>query len=417
MDIARIMMRENRLVSLFYLPKLFILCMAVFAVASPNSAQAQDWRFEPIVKMGGEFDDNPTLNPRTDQEVDLSGLLVEVKADVYYSSPTTTFFAQPRVLVRNYNDDVVLDSDDYFLRSTFRRQAKLNTVGFRVNYEQQSIRTGERTDSDLEIEDPDEITNDDTGRVLRIGDRKKWVVSPYWEYRLSNLSSIGANVNYVDTRYDDVFAGILTDYSDARLSLNYRRSLSNVTAWRISLTGRRYDSESLPEEVDGYGVLARIDHALSEKTRVTAAIGYEDTDRSDSETDPEVVGFVTVIRNLESIRFFAQLRRSAYGSGAGTVSIRDSLNLNFRRRLNERLSAGLGVRAYQTKAGSGSFSNEGRDYVQLQWNLAWYLSKSFVIEADYRYTVIDRGNVLGESANSNRVNLWFIYQPKTIPRI
>jgi hypothetical protein len=409
-------MKNNKLY-LIRTPVLRALCAAFFVFASANSALAQDWRFEPIFRLGAGFDDNATLNPRTDQEVDLSGLLAEVKADVYYSSPTTSFFAQPRVLVRNYNDDVVLDSDDFFLRSTFRRQAKLNTLGFRVNYDQQSVRTGERTDSDLEIEDPDEITNDDTGRVLRIGDRKKWRVSPYWVYRLSSLSSIGANLDYTDTQYDDVFAGILTDYSDARLSLNYRRSISNITSWRISLTGRSYDSESLPEEVDGYGVLAGIEHALSEKTRVRATIGFEDTDRSDSETDPEVVGFVTLTRNLESIRFFAQLRRSANGSGAGAVTIRDSLNLNFERRLNERISAGLGVRAYQTKVGSGSLLNEGEDYVQLHWNLTWYLSEAFLIETDYRYTVVDRGEVPGGRANSNRVNLWFTYQPKTIPKI
>jgi hypothetical protein len=417
-------MKNNKLYQL-RMPVLRALCAVIFVFASANSALAQDWRFEPIFKMGGEFDDNATLNPRTDQEVDLSGLIFEAKADVYYSSPTTEFFAQPRVHVKNFNDDVVLDSDDYFLRSTFRRQAKLNTVGFRVNYDQQSVRTGERTDSDLEIEDPDEITNDDTGRVLRIGDRKKWRVSPYWEYRLSSLSSIGARLDYTDTQYDDVFAGILTDFSDTRLGLNYERSLSNLTAWQISLTGRSYDSESSPEEVRGYGVLAGIKHALSEKTRISAAIGFEDTDKSDSETDSEVVGFVTLTRNLESIRFFAQLRRSANGSGAGTVSIRDSLNLNFRRRLNERLSAGLGVRAYQTRVGSGALLSEGRNYVQLQWRLSWYLSRSFVIQAEYRYTVIDRGEtrdetlgeILGQRANSNRIGLWFTYQPKTAPRI
>jgi hypothetical protein len=41
----------------------------------------------------------------------------------------------------------------------------------------------------------------------------------------------------------------------------------------------------------------------------------------------------------------------------------------------------------------------------------------FAIEADYRYTVLDRTGQTGESANSNRVNLWFVYQPNTVPDI
>ena len=45
---------------------------------------------------------------------------------------------------------------------------------------------------------------------------------------------------------------------------------------------------------------------------------------------------------------FAQYRRSINASGAG-ITLRDSLNFNFRRRLSENISAGLGIRAYQTR--------------------------------------------------------------------
>jgi hypothetical protein len=367
--------------------------------------------------VGGEYDDNATLDPRTDQEVDLSGLLLDARANIKYDSPTTAFSLQPRIVSRNYDDDSAFDSDDFFIRSIFRRRVKLSTVGFRLNFEDQSVRTGERANSDLEIEDPDELTNDDSGRVLRTGSRQKLRVSPYWNYQLSNVSSIGASLDYFDSSYDDVFAGLLTDYTDTRLNLQYRRSISDVTAGLISLTGRRYDSDDNPEETDGYGISAGIEHSLSEKTRIMATIGLEETDTSSSESDPEVIGAITLTRSLETIRFFAQYRRSVWGSGAGVVSTRDSLDLSFRRRLNERISAGLGVRAYQTDDSGGLLLEQGNDYVQLHSSLTWYFTRSFVIEADYRYTVIDRGELLGERANSNQVNVWFVYQPKTIPRI
>jgi hypothetical protein len=231
------------------------------------------------------------------------------------------------------------------------------------------------------------------------------------------LSTIGARLNYRDTRYDDVFAGILADYSDTRLDLSYRRSFSDVTAWEIILTGRRYDAETLAEDIDGYGASAGIIHRLSEKTRVVARIGFEDTDESDADTDPEVTGSVALVRNLETIRLLAQYRRSVSSGGAGRVSVRDSLDLNFRRRLSEKISAGLGVRAYQSKKVGGSDSDEDRDYVQLRSSLRWYLTRSFIIEADYRYTVQDRSEDFGERANSNQVNLWVTYQPKTTPEI
>jgi len=425
-------MKNNSLVPLPRLSVISALCTVILTIAWANSALAQQWRSEPVFKVGGEYDDNAELDPRTDEEVDETGFLLDARADINYASPSTSFSVQPRVLISKYNDDSaddsaddsvdrsVDDSNDYFLRSNFRRQGALNTFGFRVNFDHQSVRTGERSDSDLEIEDPDEITDDETGRTLLRGDRSKWRFAPYWQYQFSQLSSIGAGIDYFDTQYDDVFAGILSDYSDTRLNLTYRRSLSNVTTGLISLTGRRYDSDELIDDIDGYGIRAGIEHALSQKTKFTAAIGMEDTDRLDAGSDSDVVGSATLTHNLETIRLWARYQRSINASGSGIVSVRDSFNLGFRRRLSEKLSAGLGVYAYkqgETIDDPSSVEDTDDDYVQLQSSFVWYLSRSFVIEADYRYTILDRGDDFGGRANSNRLNLWFIYQPKTIPKL
>ena len=74
-----------------------------------NSAMAQDWRFEPIIGVGYELDDNATLDVRTDQEVELEGILVDLLADITYISPKSRFFLQPRILMRNYSDEPDFD--------------------------------------------------------------------------------------------------------------------------------------------------------------------------------------------------------------------------------------------------------------------------------------------------------------------
>ena len=94
-------MKNNKLVSLPGRPLLLVLCMAFSAVGSPNFAQAQDWKFEPIVRVGGEYDDNARLDPRTDEQVELTGYLLDLRADIKYSSQTTSFFLQPRAFLRN----------------------------------------------------------------------------------------------------------------------------------------------------------------------------------------------------------------------------------------------------------------------------------------------------------------------------
>ena len=389
--------------------------IVLFVVAMPIPALAQDWRFEPIIRVGGEYDDNATLNIRTDEEVELRGYLLDGRLDMFYNSPKSTFFLQPRVLIRNYSDEPDFESDDLFVRSTYDYQGTSNNFGYRFRFDSEQVRTAERTDSDLEIEDPDEISEIDSGRVFLFGTRDEFRIAPYWNHRLSNTSTLRAQLDYIDVSYDDV-DDLLNDFTDTRLNLSYRRSLSNVTTAVFTLTGRKFDTTRTENDIDGIGALVGVEHSLSEKTRVNAMIGVEDTDQGDIDTDPEVVGTIGIRRQLETIRMFAQYRRTITASGAGRLSARDTINVNFSRRLNEKVTAGLGVRAYQTN-GLGGAAIDDRRYVQLHSSFAWYLTRSFIIEADYRYTVLDRSEVTGERSNSNRVNLWFVYQPNTVPRL
>jgi hypothetical protein len=97
------------------------------------------------------------------------------------------------------------------------------------------------------------------------------------------------------------------------------------------------------------------------------------------------------------------------------LNARDSINLNFTRELNERISAGLGVRAYQTTALENAVNFDERDYLQLRAQFTWNMTQTWSLEANYRYTFSDR-EVLGESANSNNVTIWLNYRPTPIIR-
>ena len=87
--------------------------------------------------------------------------------------------------------------------------------------------------------------------------------------------------------------------------------------------------------------------------------------------------------------------------------------MNFRRRLSEKISAGLGARAYKSKGLGGESSVDDRNYVQLHASVLWYLMPTFTIETEYRYTVLDRLGVTSEASNANRVNIWFTWRPNT----
>lgn len=390
-----------------------VLMVAAVVLAPVNPAVAQDWRFEPAIAVGAEYDDNATLDIRTDEEVELEGYLIDLSALIAYSSPKSTFSIQPIWRSRNYQDEPEFDSDDTFLNSKYTYIGNANSFGFRFNSNSQAIRTAERSDSDLDVEDPEDIPENDSGRTFRNGTRQILRFMPFWRYQVSDTSSFGATVRYVDAAYKDQVVQVLNDYRDVRLNLDYKHGVSAVTTLVYGATVRDYDSENVDTEIDGYGLFGGFDRAMSPTLQLSTRIGVEKTNLAEIESDPEVVGSIRLSRNVETINLFAEYRRFVQASGTRSLAIRDQVSVNFRRRLSEKISAGLGARAYKSKGLGGESSVDDRNYVQLHASVLWYLMPTFTIETEYRYTVLDRLGVTSEASNANRVNIWFTWRPNT----
>jgi hypothetical protein len=395
-----------------------MLVIVLFGLFFSTIANSQDWGFQPVLRVGGEVDDNARLDFRTDSEIELEGLLVDASAGITFNSPRTEFDFTPRVLIRSYSDEPDFDSDDIFLTSRYKFATQNSELGFRVAFDEQQVRNAEREDADLDVEDPDDITDNASGRVGVRGERSKWRIVPQWKYNFTDISAISVEVDHFDVSYDDVFAGILTDYRDTRLNATFRRAFSSTTTGLLVGSGRSFVSDdNIENEIDGYGAMAGFDHALSNTTSILALIGFETTDIDSLDDNTEVVGELVFRRRLETINLLAQYRRRVNASGSGQLSIRDSISLNATRRLSEKISAGLGVRAYESDplGRVGVFVQPSR-YVQLRARFTWYFMQALSAEVDYRYTVLDRGAIVGESANSNQVVVWFSYHPNTRPR-
>lgn len=393
----------------------FLSAFVILALSGPALA---DWSLSPVIRVGAEADDNPRLDPRTDQEVDLAGYLADLTANIAYNSARTDFSFSPRWLVRVYPDEPDFESNDTFFRSRFNYQMQSSSLGFWASYDEQQIRNAEQTSVDFDVEDPDEVDGVGTGESLLTGDRKRLRLVPRWSWNFSDVSSLRAQVNYIDVSYDDVFAGILTPYIDTRLALSYRRALSSRTTLVVMGTGRTFQADNPNvEDVNGVSGLLGFERAMSETTSLRAMVGVENTEQTAGEQTPEPIGDLTLTRRGETITMFAQIRRSVNASGAGQVTLRDQINVNFSRQLNEKILAGLGVRAFQTRnIGDLGSSLAEREFVQLRGMVTWNISRTFAMETSYQYTVVDRGPELDGRANSNRINLWFIWEPNPIGR-
>lgn len=397
-----------------------ILVVLPIAILAAGSASA-DWNFDPILRAAWDFDDNATLSTRTDDEVELSGYMAEASLDMIYTSERSYLSLRPMVRTRNYGDDVEEDwnADDQFFEALGFFEGDKNSFRIFADASRESVRTAELADADLDAEtDPDDIADDQSGLVTNQR-RNRLRISPRWTYRFSNVSSVETDLSYLTTSYeetDDLIS--LFDFTDVRLRLGYRRNFSARNSAMFSISARDFDTDRFGGDKQTYEIAGSYIRRLSETTQFRARFGLESVDQEEVglptvSIDPQPTGEITLSRNLETIRLLAQYRKTVNSSGRGNLTSRDEINLRFTRDLNDRVTVGLGARAYKAETVSGIFNTQ--DFVQIRGQVVWRISRAFSMQADYRHTVIDRGLIDG-AADSNRFTLWLSYQPIPVGR-
>ena len=393
----------------------YLVTVAIVAATSILGVQtvtAAEWRLEPELRVGYEYDDNAVLITIGGATAEIEGYILEASATIGYATERTTFDITPRFRSRNY-DEEIFDSDDQFLTLDFNHRGLKSNFRIRGNYARESVRTAEREVADVDVDDPDEIAGDDTGRVFEIGRRERFWIMPQWSYNFSEKSAIAASVRYTDVDYDDLFfVGAFTPYSDVRFDASLIRGFSARTRGYIRASIRSYEPDNAGVDVDGVAFNIGFDRNLTQTTRFRAEVGVEDTEPAGSESDSNVVWDINVVKRVETVTLMAQYKRSMNGAGAGRVTARDSFNLSVKKQFfPERLEGRLAIRAYTTeRLSSDPGTIDERDYVQFRAQLTYALTRTFSVQGDYRYTYIDRSTTAG-SDNSNAIILWLIYRP------
>ena len=388
----------------------------VLALHVPGTAAAQEWRLQPEIRVGGEYDDNARLRADDENIFEIDGYIVEGSAGIAYETQRTLFQLTPRARTRQYGEEEIdVDSDDQFLDLDWRHDTLKGSFGLDANYARESIRTAERADiDDIDLDDPDDIPTDATGIVFSNQRRERLRVVPNWNYNITERTFVQADFAYTDTSYGDEAFAQLRDYTDMRFTAGLGRQLTQRTRGYFGASFRQFESDS-GNEVDGIGAGIGIETDVSETTLVRAEVGAERTEHNlTGEEDTNVVGNISIIRRLETTRLLAQDRRNVSAGGSGRVTERDTFNFKADRRFTERVSGALGVRAYQTAGiGAQAATIEERDYSEFYAELVVALSRSFSLDAEYRHARIDRSGDEG-SANSNSVILWLVWRPTAI---
>ena len=381
----------------------------VSMLIQPAQVLAQ-WNFAPAIGAGLEYDDNPGLGRITLDESSAKGYLLEVDAEITYTSQISDFSILPRVLARQYDDQSELDSDDYYVDFDYIYTGQRSNFRVRGDFSDESTRTAERSDVDFDIDDPAEIPADDTARLLTTEDRQRLRVNPRWSYETTQRTLLRFDVNHIDVSYEEGNLQPFTDYEETagRAFFEFSRTPRNT----LSIGGyyRSNSFEVTDNDLSGRGVLIGSRWLVSQNARFTINVGVDSTQIDTGDRESNTIGEISFVRNMETSRVVAAYRRTLTGGGAGYMSLRDTVQLSFLRDISEKFSFGAGIRAYETQAVDPNIVGiDDREWLQFRALFAWRPTRRFAIELDYSYTEIDR-DLLPSAQDSNLVNLWFRYR-------
>jgi opacity protein-like surface antigen len=372
--------------------------IAALACSAPIPAEGAQWFLLPAVtaRLGYETNidlqkDDPIDSSRLDLEVMLRGGRVSERARL------TGLF---QAAARRYLQDDSFDSDDF--------SAGLNASYLVTELDELGI--------DLKLARDTSLISElaTTGNIRGNVPRLRAAVSPYWQRRLSERSTLGLSLGYSNVTYDDNDFD-LVDYEQTEAEGTYSFRLSERLTLNGTLGAVSYESDD-DESYVSYSASLGAAYAVSETMTVGFFVGPElvrssgDGDDGDDESSGAIYG-IDVRKEFERGAFGLQLRRGAVPTGEGKPLLQESLSLDFDYRLSPRISFALPASIYRNEdTGIDSGSDfDRRIFFSTEPSLRWRVTQDVVLIAAYRYRYQDEDATGATDSNAVFVSLSYIW--------
>lgn len=392
---------------------------AVAASLSPLVAWG-DWESVPDLRLEVEANDNPRLGqnpedigiaPEEIEDHTATRLLFDGRVQLRNVGQRGTVVLTPRIRVDTYSDeaDDDLERQDAYLNLRTSYRWPRSTAGLRADFARESILSSELVDTGVidPAEPADDPADNETGVLVLLDEfRKRVNVSPYAELELSERSTLLIDARFLDVSYTGPQLRVRTDFSDVMFSLGVRRTIDDRTGVSARLITSRYEADATGNETDTVGVEGSFDRALSEIWSFSITTGLQRSDFVFLGENDEVVDNATTnytfdlsfSKRTEIASLDLGIFRLLTPNAIGFLTERNELRVLYRRRLSERLRAGLGLRAVEVGALDGDTVD--REYVRADFDIEWSLSPAWALSA--RYGAMDQsfsGDRLDGTAN------------------
>jgi len=384
--------------------KYFVISLCLVALLS-TSASAAVWLFDPTVTLSQEYDDNYRLAPSSSNEDEVSTTRLSGELALKGKSERLDVKAILNLDAINYSgdDDNLDDRNNQSVRLTSAyRATERNSLSLRGNYFRDTIvRTTQSLflpDDDIPF-DPDQDV--DVNLVRDDARRTRFRISPGWNYRLSESTSLGLGYQYNDLSFsgEDTNSG-LVESEQQGISANISRRVTEKDKVSVSISETYFRPDN-DRDVDTLQARLGWVHKFSESFEMNFTVGGRDSDFDNAQksSDSGFVGNIGATKRTGRTTYRINIEQRENPSSSGNQVEVDEINVDIEHAITEKLTFSFEGRFFDTETTDDSNSNSNREYISFEPRLSWRFLPSWVAGAGYQYSEEDLDD--GGSGDSN----------------
>lgn len=386
--------RRDARIQLRSVMQLPVLVLAAASMLYPSAASRAETTLSAQATMTLEYNDNLRFSPRSGREDWLRS--ASVRGVLAIVRPRGSLALSPSVHSRRYENDTVLDNDDYAFDLAAERSFAGSTLQLQGGYHRDAALTSEFSSVGL----------------VEVGvERESWSVQPGWSVELTPSMRMKLGLSYNEVGYEER-ATALIDYEVRGANWTLARELSEGEEASLTFFASRLEASEISNRVGQVGAQISYGRSLSERLRLSATLGmrrsrFEQASAPRRE-DHGLLFNLALGGEREYGDWELSASRSVDPSGTGTLVQSDTLSAMTKREWTPSLSTQLRLLVSDVSDLQSIGPGGDRSYGQLRAGVGWDFAPHWTLTLNYRL-VGQRFHARDADAVSNAVTLTLVY--------
>lgn len=369
----------------------FARSLLAASVAMGVNVQAAEYFWVPNAEVSAEANTNRELDSGSAKQGS-EAYSASLSALLGVATPRSESAARPRVYFVEYSDQP--NAQDVEGGIDFTSTYESPRAGFDMygTIERRDIYNAELADARFDELDPNNPTSPDTGRIDAVGETRDLLsVRPRFSYQLTQRFDIGLHAAYekIDYSSNDLTGNEDYDYINFGVFPTWQTTERLQTI--IGAYGSKFSTADDASKSNSLGLSVGFNYEWSKVFTAEFSLVGERTEIDDrvpvrfTDEVTSVGGRVMIIRKAEVADLRFELAHLVAPTGGGGMYETDQLQVQYDRRLSERLTLQTAALYYRDRAMSEADTANDRDYANVELGISWNVTRTWYVFGGYRY--------------------------------